>query len=87
MNNNLRYPIIIKWSDEDDCFLVGFPDFPGQEWRTHGDTYEEAVKNGLEALESLIISYQQETLYRFLVLYLLITLMQRSVLHDNLFFF
>jgi antitoxin HicB len=25
---------------------------------THGDTYEDAVKNGIEALESLIISYQ-----------------------------
>jgi len=58
INSKLRYPMIIKWSDEDDCFLVGFPDFPGQEWRTHGDTYEDAVKNGIEALESLIISYQ-----------------------------
>ena len=58
INSKLRYPIMIKWSDEDACFLVGFPDFPGQEWRTHGDTYEDAVKNGIEALESLIISYQ-----------------------------
>lgn len=40
------------------CFLVGFLDFPGQRWRTHGDSYEEAVANGTEALESLIMAYQ-----------------------------
>jgi antitoxin HicB len=38
--------------------LVGFPDFPGQQWRTHGDTYELAMANGVEALESLIIAYK-----------------------------
>lgn len=50
--------MIIQWSDEDNCFLVGFPDFIGQQWRTHGDTYQEAVANGEEALESLIIAHQ-----------------------------
>lgn len=54
---NLKYQMIIQWSDEDSCFLVALPDFPGQRWRTHGETYEEAVANGKEALESLIISY------------------------------
>jgi predicted RNase H-like HicB family nuclease len=49
--------MIIQWSDEDHCFLVGLPDFPGQQWRTHGDTYEAAVANGIEALESLIVAY------------------------------
>ena len=55
----LKYQMIIKWSEEDNCFLVGFPDFPGQKWRTHGETYEEAVQNGTEALESLVIAYQE----------------------------
>jgi len=50
--------MLIKWSDEDACFLVGFPDFPGQQWRTHGETYEEAVAQGIEALESLVMAYQ-----------------------------
>ncbi|MBV6626360.1 MAG: type II toxin-antitoxin system HicB family antitoxin [Rivularia sp. (in: Bacteria)] len=54
----LKYKMIIEWSEEDNCFLVGFPDFPGQKWRTHGETYEEAVDNGTEALESLVIAYQ-----------------------------
>lgn len=54
----LKYQMLIQWSDEDDCFLVGFPDFPGQQWRTHGDTYGSAVTNGIEALESLMIAYE-----------------------------
>jgi len=55
---NLKYQMMIQWSEEDNCFLVGFPDFPGQKWRTHGETYEQAVANGTEALESLVIAYQ-----------------------------
>jgi predicted RNase H-like HicB family nuclease len=56
--NKWKYKMVIQWSDEDNCFLVGFPDFIGQKWRTHGETYAEAVANGEEALESLIIAYQ-----------------------------
>jgi antitoxin HicB len=55
---NFKYQMVIQWSDEDHCFLVGFPDFPGQQWRTHGDTYELAVASGIEALESLVIAYE-----------------------------
>ncbi|MBW4620142.1 MAG: type II toxin-antitoxin system HicB family antitoxin [Cyanosarcina radialis HA8281-LM2] len=58
MTNKLKYQMLIQWSEEDNCFLVGFPDFPGQQWRTHGETYEEAVTNGIEALESLAIAYE-----------------------------
>ncbi|BAY07513.1 MULTISPECIES: type II toxin-antitoxin system HicB family antitoxin [Nostocales] len=56
--SKFKYQMLIQWSVEDNCFLVGFPDFPGQRWRTHGDTYEEAVANGIEALESLIMAYE-----------------------------
>jgi predicted RNase H-like HicB family nuclease len=58
MASKLKYQMVIQWSDEDDCFLVGFPDFPGQQWRTHGETYEEAVTQGIEALESLVVAYE-----------------------------
>ena len=58
--DKLKYQMVIQWSDEDNCFLVALPDFPGQDWRTHGDTYEEAVAKGKEALESLIISYKAD---------------------------
>ena len=54
----LKYQMVIQWSEEDDCFLVGFPDFPGQQWRSHGETYETAVANGIEALESLMMAYE-----------------------------
>lgn len=56
--NNLKYTMIIQWSEEDNCYVVGFPDFPGQQWRTHGNTYTEAVANGVEVLELLIEDYQ-----------------------------
>ena len=58
MMSRLKYQMVIQWSEEDNCFLVGFPDFPGQQWRTHGDTYEQAVTHGIEALESLVMAYQ-----------------------------
>jgi antitoxin HicB len=54
----MKYEMVIRWSEEDACYLVGFPDFPGQKWRTHGDTYEMAANNGVEALESLINAYE-----------------------------
>ncbi len=57
MISRLKYQMVIQWSEADDCFLVGFPDFPGQQWRTHGDTYESAVAHGIEALESLVMAY------------------------------
>ncbi len=53
----MKYEMVIRWSEEDYCYLVGFPDFPGQQWRTHGDTYQIAVANGVEVLESLIDAY------------------------------
>ncbi|MUH01468.1 type II toxin-antitoxin system HicB family antitoxin [Scytonema sp. UIC 10036] len=56
--SKLKYQMLIQWSEEDSSFLVGFPDFSGQCWRTHGDSYEEAVANGIEALESLIMAYE-----------------------------
>jgi antitoxin HicB len=57
-STKIKYEMMIIWSEEDDCYLVGFPDFPGQKWRTHGETHEIAVQNGVEALESLILAYE-----------------------------
>lgn len=48
-----RYSILIQWSDEDQCYIVSLPEF-GKYARTHGDTYEEAIKNAQEVLELLI---------------------------------
>ena len=57
-STRIKYEMTIIWSEEDNCFLVSFPDFPNQTWRTHGATYEVAVSNGVEALESLMIAYE-----------------------------
>jgi predicted RNase H-like HicB family nuclease len=54
MNRKLSYSMVIVWSEEDDCYLVHLPDFPEQRFRTHGETYEEAAKNGQEVLELLL---------------------------------
>ncbi len=57
---NIPYSMIIQWSTEDECYLVHLPDFPFQQFHTHGETYEEAAKHGQEAIESLIEWYQAE---------------------------
>lgn len=54
--NNAHYAMLIQWSDEDQAFLVSFPDWVGYIAQpvTHGDTYEEAGRKGQEVLENLI---------------------------------
>lgn len=53
-----RYSMVIEWSDENQAFMVSIPEFPGN--YTHGDTYEEAVKEGEDLIESLIMWTQQD---------------------------
>lgn len=50
--------MLVQWSDEDQAYLVTLPEWEGRVFGpvTHGETYEEAVKNGRVALESLIAS-------------------------------
>ena len=62
MENKMKYRILIQWSDEDNCYLVALPDFPSetQKWVTHGETYEEALKHGLEVMEELILIAEDE---------------------------
>ncbi len=56
----LPYTIVILLSEEDNCYLVHLPEFPSQKFHTHGDYYEEAIKNACEVLELLVEEYQQE---------------------------
>lgn len=61
MTNKMKYRILIQWSDEDNCYLVSLPDLSQKQvWVTHGDTYEEALKHGLEVMEELILIAQEE---------------------------
>ncbi|HEY7030581.1 MAG TPA: type II toxin-antitoxin system HicB family antitoxin [Thermomicrobiales bacterium] len=56
MNVPVRWSMLIQWSDEDDAFLVTLPEWEGRVFNpvTHGESYEEAVKNGQEVLELLV---------------------------------
>jgi antitoxin HicB len=58
MNEESRYSMTILWSQEDDLFIVSFPEWEaaGHIANTHGATYEEAVARGREALELLVES-------------------------------
>ena len=51
----MKYTIVIQWSDEDQCYVVFLPEFEDvMQPCTHGDTYEEALKNAQEVLDLLI---------------------------------
>jgi predicted RNase H-like HicB family nuclease len=54
-----HYSVLIQWSEEDQVFVVSLPEF-GPYSKTHGVSYEEAAKNGEEALGLLIKTYQAE---------------------------
>jgi predicted RNase H-like HicB family nuclease len=53
--------MLIQWSDEDQAYLVTLPDWADRVLGpvTHGDTYEEAVQRGREAIDALIASAHQ----------------------------
>ncbi len=54
-----KYSMVIQWSDEDQVFIASLPEF-GPYCKTHGATYEEAARQGQDALESLIESYEAD---------------------------
>ncbi len=49
-----HYSMIIQWSVKDEAYIVTVPELPG--CRTHGDTYEEAIQQGKDAIESWIMA-------------------------------
>ncbi|WP_445630285.1 type II toxin-antitoxin system HicB family antitoxin [Nostoc sp. DSM 114167] len=53
----MKYTIVIQWSEADQCYVVSLPEFTDiMQPCTHGETYEEALKNAQEVLEMLIES-------------------------------
>lgn len=52
MKDTNHYSMIIQWDAEDRIFVVSVPELPG--CMTHGKTYEEAVRQGQDAIESWI---------------------------------
>ena len=47
---NLKYTVLINWSDEDKCFVASAPDF-GNFCKAHGESYKEALKEIEKAIE------------------------------------
>jgi predicted RNase H-like HicB family nuclease len=43
----------LKWSKEDNAYIVTVPELPG--CQTHGETYDEAVQQGKDAIASWIM--------------------------------
>lgn len=57
-----RYSMIIQWSDEDQLFLVTIPEFFDLVVMpcTHGETREEALRNGEEVIEMYLEAWKAE---------------------------
>ena len=51
--------MLIHWSEEDEAFVLTLPKF--DDCKTHGNTYEEAVKSAEAVLELLIEAYSAES--------------------------
>ena len=51
--NAEHYSMIIQWDSRGDIYVVRVPELPG--CVSHGRTYEEAVKQGQDAIESWIM--------------------------------
>lgn len=52
--SQIHYSMIIQWDSRDNIFVVRVPELPG--CVTHGETYEEAIKQGKDAIESWIMT-------------------------------
>ena len=56
MNPN-HYSMLIQWDPRDNIYVVTIPELA--ECRTHGNTYDEAIKNALEVIELWIEDAQK----------------------------
>jgi predicted RNase H-like HicB family nuclease len=53
----MHYSMVIQWDPQDRIYVVEAPELPG--CMTHGDTYEAAVAQGLDAIDSWVAAAQQ----------------------------
>ena len=61
MTEQLHYSMLVQWSDDDQAYLVTLPEWEGRVFNpiTHGDSYEQAVAQGHEALAALVAAARQ----------------------------
>ena len=57
-----QYSMMIQWSTEDRLFLVTIPEFEDRVIMpcTHGETREEAIRNGEEVIEMYLEAWLAE---------------------------
>ena len=55
----MKYSMVIKWSDEDNAYLVFLPEW-SEGPATDGATYEEAAQKGAQVLETFIEIAKQD---------------------------
>ena len=58
MSDQVRYSMVIEWSEEDQVFIVSLPEW-GDLVHTHGETYEDAVEKGKELIDGLVEARKQ----------------------------
>ena len=56
----MKYSMVIQWSEVDQLYLVHLPEFPTQQFVTHGSTHEKAARNGQEVIDSLVEWYKSQ---------------------------
>ena len=61
MTERLHYSMVVQWSEEDQAYLVTLPEWEGRVFNpvTHGESYEDAIKQAHEALAALVSSARQ----------------------------
>ena len=52
MQEDIKYELIIYWSEDDDAYIVEVPELPG--CMADGRTYNEAIRNALLVIEEWI---------------------------------
>ena len=61
MNEQYKhYSMLIQWDADDQIYVVTVPELPG--CMTHGKTYEEAVRQGQDAIATWIDGSQERGL-------------------------
>ncbi|MGH2501387.1 MAG: type II toxin-antitoxin system HicB family antitoxin [Ktedonobacterales bacterium] len=58
----MHYTITVKWSDDDQTFVVYLPDWEGLLLQpcADGTTYAEAIQQGQEVLDDMIAVFKRE---------------------------
>ena len=57
MNNDIRYEIVLYWSQADEAFIAEVPELPG--CAADGATYQEAVANAQVVIREWIQTAQE----------------------------